>query len=438
MNPASKHFALAVSVAATLASIATAHATNGYKLIGIGAYQMGMAGAVVAAPGSAMTAITNPAGLTLADVTSQTDFSLEAFMPKRHEDFQGTGGARSESSVHLYGVPAIGWSAPTREGSSLYFGGGMYGTSGLGVDYPYTEYSPVTNPASAPSGTNPPLYFFGYSSLAIWQMAPALAWKVNDHLSLGVALDIGYLSAGFRQQLYSGSTASAQVINGVDMSRSADAFGIGATVGVLYRIDPMWTVGGAYTSAQTYKLHYNLAPGDLNVMGTPYPAGTYTLTMKTPQTAALGVAFRPISALTVSAQVKWIDWHAAMDALNITGPQDYPYFTPHWHNQTAVAVGVNYRVDPALQLRAGYDYARSPIDSSAVGYNIVMPALIESHYTAGVTYDLNHHWTVAAAYMYAPKVSRTAPAATSPTDPNQGQTIDLAEQAVSFNIGYKF
>ena len=38
-------------------------ATNGYQLTGVGSYQESLAGAVTASPGSAMTAITNPAGM---------------------------------------------------------------------------------------------------------------------------------------------------------------------------------------------------------------------------------------------------------------------------------------------------------------------------------------------------------------------------------------
>ncbi len=62
---------LVISVAAGVGIMTNAHATNGYELIGIGGYQMGMAGAVVAAPGTAMTAITNPAGL--AEVAPAAD-----------------------------------------------------------------------------------------------------------------------------------------------------------------------------------------------------------------------------------------------------------------------------------------------------------------------------------------------------------------------------
>jgi len=46
-----------------LTASSTAYATNGYQLIGIGAYQKSLGGGVTAKPGSAMSAISNPAGM---------------------------------------------------------------------------------------------------------------------------------------------------------------------------------------------------------------------------------------------------------------------------------------------------------------------------------------------------------------------------------------
>lgn len=433
-----KRSLIATSVAAALSFAGAAHATNGYNLIGIGSYQMGMAGAVVADPGSAMTAITNPAGL--AAVQPKADFSLEAFMPKRDVNFKATGGKKINSDTNMYGVPALGWSAPTSQGSNIYFGGGMYGTSGMGVDYPYTA-----------NGVSPGSSFNGYSDIQLFQMAPAVAWKVNHHLSLGVALDIGYMSASFLQSY---GVAAAQGPTGgtvygpynINMTRSDSAFGLGATLGVLYKINPMWTIGAAYSSTQTYRLNYNLSQGDITVPsgtpsapnGYPFPAGRYQLTMKTPQTAAVGFTVHPMKTLSVSAQVKWIDWKAVMNHLSITGPQNFSGFTPKWKNQTVVAVGANYHVNKRLQVRAGYNYAKSPIDNNAVAYNLILPAVVETHYTVGLTYDLNHHWSVGGAYMMAPKKTFTAPMTADPANPSKGQKISLSEQAVSFNIGYKF
>ncbi len=124
---------LALIVAFDLVGSPAAWATNGYQLIAVGSYQKGMAGATTAAPYDAMSALTNPAGMAL--IGSRTDFNMEMFNPNRRADLSSFGGAANESSSRLYGVPAIGWTAPAFNRTDVYFGGGMYGTSGLGVDY---------------------------------------------------------------------------------------------------------------------------------------------------------------------------------------------------------------------------------------------------------------------------------------------------------------
>src|SRR5512139_2512173 len=195
------------AVMAAFAMPVDSFATNGYQLIGIGAHQKGMAGAVTALPESAMTAVSNPAGA--ARVGSRTDFSMEAFMPSRSVDFSSMGGESSDSAVNMYGVPAIGWTAPTSDGSNLYFGGGMYGTSGMGVDYAQTAVMPG-------------VYWDGYSNISFWQMAPVLAWNVNNRLSVGTTLNIDYQSASFKQRLVDSGN---NVLSNFDLSRSAAGFG---------------------------------------------------------------------------------------------------------------------------------------------------------------------------------------------------------------------
>jgi long-chain fatty acid transport protein len=126
-------FTLIGAVAVLLFFSTSAFATNGYQLIGIGSYQKSLAGAVTALPGSNMTAVTNPAGMLR--IGHRADFSMEAFMPDRSADFIAIGGGIANSSSEIYGIPAIGWNGPVGQRDDMVFGGGMYGTSGMGVDY---------------------------------------------------------------------------------------------------------------------------------------------------------------------------------------------------------------------------------------------------------------------------------------------------------------
>ncbi len=408
---------LRAALAASLILPSAAFATNGYQLIGVGAYQMSLGGAVTANPGSAMTAVANPAGA--ARVGSRADFSMEAFMPRRDVNFAAAGGSSETSAVDIYGVPAIGWTAPVSDGSNVYFGGGMYGTSGMGVDY-----------AQVAMGHG--MKWDGYSNISFWQMAPTVAWNQNKDLSFGVSLDIDYQSASFMQRVMNGSTP----VSNFDLSRAASSFGLGFSLGVLYDVNDRLTVGASYKSKQQFdKMQYQLAAGDITSSSHQWAAGTYTLALDFPQQAAVGVKWRSTDALTVSADLKWINWSDTMGKLAVNGPGGSFAMNPGWSDQTVYAVGVAYAVNPRVNLRAGYNYAKAPFGANQVSHNLILPALTETHYALGMDYSLNNHWQLALHYMYAPKVSLTAPM-TDPQTP--GAKISLSETSFGANIGYRF
>ncbi len=425
--------ALRLAMLAATAFPLNAFATNGYQLIGVGAYQKSLAGAVTAAPGSAMTAVSNPAGM--ARIGARADFSMEAFMPERSVDFSSLGGTLADSAVNMYGVPAIGWTAPTSEGSDIYFGGGMFGTSGMGVDYAQTLMMPA---AASPTGGD--LYWDGYSNISFWQMAPGFAWNVNPRYSVGATLNIDYQSVAFKQRIATDTDANGSadaVIQHFDLSRGASGFGLGFGLGVLFDVSDQLTVGFNYKSKQQFSpLEYQLGFGDIsNGPGQEAPAGTYKLDLDFPQQAALGLAFRPNADLMVSADLKWIDWSDTMGELAVKGPGISVPMDPGWKDQTVYAVGVAYAVNPRMNLRAGYNYAKAPFEEDKISSNLILPAIVETHYTVGMDYTLNNHWELALHYMHVPEKSMTA-AATDPAVP--GAEISLSERSFGMNIGYRF
>lgn len=408
-------------------------ATNGYQLIGIGAHQKGLGGAVTAMPQSAMTAVSNPAGA--ARIGSRADFSMEAFMPTRDVDFTAMGGASGKSAVDMYGVPAIGWTAPVSDGSNVYFGGGMYGTSGMGVDYASTVMAPgyFTDPSNPATFVADPVNWDGYSNISFWQMAPVLAWNVDNKLSVGATLNIDYQSASFKQRAV---TDTGVVLQNFDLSRSASGFGYGIGFGVLYDISKMITVGASYKSKQEFEpLEYQLGKGDITANGTQLPAGTYKLDLDFPQQAAIGLALRATPTLTIAADVKWIEWSDTMNKLAVEGPGVTVAMDPGWNDQTVYALGVDYKVNSKVNLRAGYNYAEAPFGAAEVSRNLLLPAIVETHYTVGGDVKLNNHWELAFHYMYVPESTLKAPA----NDPMlPGAEISLSERSAGVNIGYRF
>ncbi len=416
---------LPLGLAAMLLPLSAA-ATNGYQLIGVGAYQKSLGGAVTANPGSAMTAVSNPAGL--ARIESRTDFSMEAFMPTRSVDFGALGGVEGESAAPLYGVPAIGWVAPTGGADDLYFGGGMYGTSGMGVDYAATAMMPAMN-----------LYWEGYSNISFWQMAPALAWRANDRLSLGASLNIDYQAVAFKQRLSADTNLDGNaetVMQHFDLSRGASGFGLGLGLGLLYDISDRVTLGLNYKSRQEFApMEYQLGFGDIsNGPGAEAPAGTYSLDLDFPQQAALGIAVDVNDALTVSADVKWINWSDTMNTLAVQGPGGMQVvMDPGWEDQTVIAVGIAYALNERINLRAGYNHAKTPFGEEAVSRNLILPGIVETHYTLGADVALNRHWQLGMHYMMVPEKRLVS------SDPNMpGAVISLEERSFGVNIGYRF
>lgn len=427
--------ALALSSAALVPG--TAMATNGYQLIGIGSYQKSVGGAVTANPGSAMTAITNPAGM--ARIGPRADFSMELFLPDRDVDFSATGGDTRDSDADAYGIPALGWTAPISDGNGeLYFGGGMYGTSGMGVDYAQTFYAPA---AASPTGSD--LYFDGYSSIAFWQMAPTLAWNATDRFSVGAALNFDYQSVAFKQRILVDGDA-ATPMQALDLSKKADAFGYGISVGAMYDITDSFTVGAAYKSKQYFdELEYNLANGDAFGFpacgGAACSAGTYKLDLDYPQQASFGIGYRITDSLTISGDVKWIDWSSTMDKMVIEGPDGKIEMDSGWEDQWVYAIGIDWAATDSFSLRAGFNYAKSPIDGADVPNNLILPAVVETHYTVGFGYRINNRWSIDAHYMYAPEKDFSAPLNTADaTSPDKGQKTSLSEQSFGLAISYRF
>lgn len=410
-----------VCVALLFAS-SMSHATNGHQLSAIGAYQQGMGGAVTAAPYDATTAISNPAGMAM--IGNRTDFSFEAFMPKRSAVFIKDDPTDNGSPFYL--VPAVGWTAPVNDRGDLFFGGGMYGVSGMGVDYSTHEA---------------PIYGAGavidlYSQYQFWKMAPTLAWKTGN-VALGFALNLDYQAFAFKQ-IISGPGFSM----GMDLSEMQSAVGGGASVGLIYQPVPAFALGLMYSSKQFFTpFKWRLAAGDIvapdPITGDMYmnTGGEYTMTMNFPQQAAMGIAVRLGRPVLWTVDVKWINYSATHDVIKLKGSYaggltDLPMYFG-WSDVYVAATGLQFDITPNFVFRLGYNYSTSPIKPEDVENNMVFPAIVTSRASGGFTYRFGRHWEMTMAYMKAFEAEMKIKG-------NDVPMITLEEQAVDFEVSYRF
>jgi long-chain fatty acid transport protein len=437
-----------------------------------------MAGAVTAAPEDAMTAITNPAGM--ATIGKRADFNGEAFMPQRKVDFgdlppgfppsfggmdpAGMGGPGDDESggTELYGIPSLGWTAPAFMRDDIYVGGGFFGVSGMGVDYDLVDAGAIFGTADI------------YSLMQYATIAPAIGWNVNDKLTVGASANFDYQLLEIKN-IFNTNTPFGVIA--LDLDRASTAYGAGVTVGAIYDVNDMVSVGASYSSKQWLQdMKYRGATikdfpvGNFFANNDPSGGDNYKLDLDYPQQAAIGIAVKPIKALTIAVDVRWINWEDTYDDAELSGdflltnasdlaawfgggmvgPPPSPTVADSidlpfgWDDQWVIAIGARYDVNEKWTLRCGYNYSESPIDNEDVFSNMAFPAVVEHHATVGATYNFGPHWSLTGSYMHAfkndvdgegdvPQAFRSLGFA-----PNTGTEIELEENSLGLQVTYHF
>jgi long-chain fatty acid transport protein len=410
-------------------------ATNGINLIGIGPISRSMGGVGIAQPMDAISAVfANPAAMCFGDYCpgSEFNFSATLFMPKIDAKVTNQGPATpgtfsADAEDNVYPIPAIGFSVPIGEdGSKWRFGLSAYGVSGLGVDYRNTvldndrfyDLSGGTDPL----GPYAPMVTGAYTQLQIMKFAPAFAYQVTPNLSLGLALPIDYGTLDLR--------------NG-----GSSGFALGVLPGIMYKPIENLSLGLSYTSPQNIN-YKNVTDFDQD--------GSYdSLELESPQQAALGIAYDFFGAgLVLEADVKWINWS------NAKGYRDFD-----WDDQTVFAIGAQYKPTDKMSLRAGYNYAKNPVNEhnnfngqttttvqgktlpSTFYYEtfriIGFPAIVEHHITLGFGYKISDTFSLDLGFMYAFENTMTETGTDLFGQPVEIEST-LSETSLDFGLTWKF
>jgi long-chain fatty acid transport protein len=365
-------------------------ATNGMRMTGFGPVQDGMGGTAVAVPLDSATIVTNPAGLAVLAPrfdAGGTYFNADV----AYEATGAASGRRMESDSAGMPIPTLGIVLPGLGSDRLTVGVGGFGVAGMGVDYAQDLYGGST--------------LTSYTNMRI---APAAAYRLTDRLSIGVAANLMY--ALMRYDVAGGM--------GMVERETAGSFGIGATVGVLFRPVERLTLGASYESRSTFEaFEFDIPSHDVTVMTETgpttmtVPGGTEALDFDQPQLATIGAAFEPIAGLVLAADVQWIRWSE-------TNGDDLPAFDSNpdqtggsrwnmgWDDQIVLKVGGQYAATPWLTVRAGYDYGKSPLAADRAFENIAFPALAEHHFTAGAGLTFGRT-AVNVAALWSPEAKLT-------------------------------
>ncbi|WP_372521456.1 OmpP1/FadL family transporter [Sulfuricaulis sp.] len=411
---------------------ATALATNGMFMIGYSVKSVGMGGVAMAFPQDSMVSAVNPAGIS--EIGTRFDAEATLFLPSAQASL---GGVNSKSRANEYLLPGLGLNMQLDNETSFNFS--MVGAGGGGSHYKQNFYDISANP---PNGTgNPHTGDLGVD-LMVMQMNPTMSQKINDNNTLGATLVLSVarfkaFGLGNFTQFTSSQTDTSLTDRGPEYSR-----GMGMRFGWLGKLPNMGLTLGAAATSKIYMTkfqNYSELFAEQGDMDTPANLGAGFALKFTPKATIAMDVIR-----TYYSKVRSI----ANTGPNLPGDPNGLFPTSKaenglgedaglgfgWHDQTVYKLGVNYVYNSKWTYRAGWNYGKSPINSSHdIAFNIVAPATTQHHATLGTTYKLDKQTEVNFAYMHAFPFEQSGP-----TYIGNSGTIKMSQDSFGIGVGFFF
>ncbi|MHB8095763.1 MAG: OmpP1/FadL family transporter [Candidatus Aminicenantales bacterium] len=360
---------------------------NGLNLNSLGSKALSMGGAFVGLADDFSVVFWNPAGAA-GFRTDYLGFYGTDLMPtsKYRLDIPSGSGtatlidAKSKVSHYLGGM--LAYYRPVSD--KLVLGIGVYTPSGLGVNWSGSDFTALSN------GTA----YDWSSKVGAVSVSPLAAWKVNDKVSIGVALNINYgLFLMNRPAGESGDPAASGASNTIDLGQYEEnmhGWGLGATLGFLVKPSERLSFGLTVRTPSTIRLKGHALISNLSLFGFS-DTSDLERNIKLPLWIAGGVAVRPAARLLVTADVQWTGWgtmktmktdyadHAWKTIMRASGDDALKM---DWSDRIQVRFGAEYALSDAFALRAGYYHDPSP--SPLTTMNPLLPSYTFEGLTAGI------------------------------------------------------
>ena len=406
---------LAAAAALVCASL-PAHATNGYFLPGFGVQSMSMGGTGIASGTDSLSAGANPANLSW--VGMRGDFDLILFNPNRYAKTNfaaqwGQAGPTTyeKSDNSLFEFPNLGFAMPLT--NRLAVGLAFLANGGMNTTYRQNFYA--YQPGGATVGTT-----IGIDLMQL--LIPlSVSFKPTETQSVGISLIPALQRFRARGLQTFGLFGISSDPNHLTNQGAQLSYGFGARVGWIgHFVDNKVDLGATYAT----KIYMSKIGGYKGLFA---GEGSFDI----PANYGIGLALHPNEKWTLAFDITRI-MYADIASVGNRGPglvnatpnaQAFPLLnfgigvcttSPYclgypnglgfgWKNQTVYKLGLAYKLNQQWTLKAGYNYAHSPIPNDQIAFNTLAPATVERHYSAGFTWKSpTSPLEVSGFYMRAP------------------------------------
>ncbi len=337
----------------------------------------GQGEAFVAQADDASAIYYNPGGLTQIQGTEFTSGGMLSFPDFRLKG-AGSGGEMNSMSFipHFYASTDFGIAkSPWR--------------FGIGVNVPFGNQADF-----APNG--PFRYSVTSADLQVINIQPTVAYKFNEHLSLGAGLNIYDAYTALNSQLPPPFPSGHFHFDGTGVA-------LGGTAGLMWKITPQHTVGVVYRSPFTVNFK---GPTDVNAPGVIKESNGGQASIPFPQSVAVGYAFWPVPKLKLEADVEWTDWQPLKKlVLHAPGSEANGETIPfNWMASFYYEFGAQYQVDKHWTVRGGYIYSEDSVPNSSFSPSV--PDSNRQVFSVGLGYTATR-FTIDLVYQYTLSADRT-------------------------------
>ena len=401
-------------------------ATDGYFSHGYGTHYKMMAGAGLSVPRSSLIVATNPAGISFLD--TRYDLAVALFSPNRQYTVEGNPSGMglglypgtTKSDKNVFFIPTLGANWKLGEKSSL--GVAIYGNGGMNTEYPAVGGMGVYG-GSVPTGVNLNQMFINAS----------YAYKLGENHALGISAVLGYQwFKAYGLETFAMISSDPGNLTNNDNDNS---------LGVGFRVGYMGQVGNLHLGAY-YQSQISMGKFD-KYKGLYEGQGSFDI----PSNFGFGLGYDISEKFTLLFDYKMIMYSqipaVGNPYVSPFGPDmsPNPNFIPlgmdgamgfGWKDMNVFKLGAEIGISESFLLRAGYSYGKQPIPETEMLFNMVAPAVTESHLAAGFTKLLGDN-ELNFSFMYAPNNSVSGPNAFDPA-----QTITLEMSQLEFEIGFSF
>ncbi len=251
------------------------------------------------------------------------------------------------------------------------------------------------------------------STMALYNVTPTVAYKINDQFSIGAGLNIYYGDLMSRFNYYAPTDPRYVFAPNGKFEFRGDGLAVGATLGLMFKPNDRHSFGLVYRSPFT--VNFN-GTGRVNnpppafLLADPGPS-TANFQQEFPQSLAIGYAFHPTKKWKLEADIEWTNWDT-LNTCSLVSPNPAIAADPYgrgtvpynWKDSFFYEFGTQYEINDTWTVRAGYIFSENTVPDST--FNPNLPDSDRHVFSAGLGFTWKR-LTIDAVYQYSLSTDRT-------------------------------